>query len=284
MWYRRSSCHPAMRAARQWVLAGSVSALACALGYGLGLSVLVNWLVEAHRESEGLDGVGVLREHAAELLVFRYAAVDPSTRALRWDYIFEMTWLGVSLALVLFAAATVGLLAARHGASVFVPIRLRNVPREDMALIRARWKRVVRSSAPRAWLVAIVGLGIGLSGSFVGACSAAWSYELRLEAAWARGAPQTARMPHPIAGPFAFVDGAWVVGGTALAAGLMTAVPARRRLRRTGEFAVRWCRCCGFPAPTQWRTRHGDPAIRPGPVEPGRCPECGSQRHHPAEG
>jgi hypothetical protein len=263
----------AMLAARWQLCAGTLLAISVALGYGLGTALVVFRLMEGEREG------GSFSPHAygAELILYRYGEFDPSVFADRRDFLATIAGTWVMCLLAVLVASLAGLWAARHGERALIPMRLRNLPPMAMPEARTIWRRAVRVSVPRAGLLAIVGLALGFSGAWVGEGSASLAYQLRVEAAWRRGAPQTAAHPRPICGPFAWADGAWVMGGTWLAAALSAAIPARRRLMRTGELAARWCPSCGYPRPAL-----SVPLAAP-PAEGGsdggghrRCPECGT--------
>lgn len=239
-------------------------AFGAAVGYGVGMALVVFRLLEGEKE-RGLFGP---HPYSAELLHSRYPAFDPTTFGDRADFLATAAGMWLACLLVILTAALAGGWAARRAWRALIPMKLRNTPPNDMPEVRAAWRYAVAESATRAWVLLVIGTGVGFTGAWVGEWSASFEYHLRQEAAWKRGAPQTAATPVAIAGPFGWADGAWVVGGTWLTAVLGAAIPARCRLRRTGVLAARWCPWCGYPAAPGGR--RGDP-IATGQ----RCSECG---------
>lgn len=269
----RASTSISFRLTARWLLrAVSLLALGAAFGYALGLATVILRLKLAEMaQARATSGVpvqtGLLASHSSDLLLYRYSDLDPYFYASIEDFFLNgVLQNGISSTFLLFFVVFVGLLAARQGERVLAPMRFHNVPREDIAGIQAIWRNAIQTSSPRAWLIALTGLCIGFSGAWAGAWSSA------LESAWWTGPPRKQLAPGQIMLPFRLWDGVWVLGGTALAALLLAAVPARRRLIRTGELARRFCVDCGYPRPatsTQTGTCNGGGSV------PELCPECG---------
>ncbi len=260
------------RLASRWqVRVVSLLAVGAAVGNGLGLTTLIlriNW-AEMARERAG-SGLpvqpGLLPRYSSELILYRYSHLDPYFYGGFGDFLLEgVVPYGITSTILLLVFDFVGHWAARHGERMLAPMRFHNVPREDIAGIRAIWQNAIQTSMPRTWLIALLGFGIGFSGAWVGAWMSVWEF------AWWPNTPRW-QNPPPIITHFGIVDGVWVLGGTAFAAVLLAAIPARRSLIRSGELARRFCLACGYPRPAA--------SLTASPPEPNNssddlCPECG---------
>jgi hypothetical protein len=282
-------------AARSSLRAAVVLGTCVACGYAAGLALVVFTLsqIDTRRPQPGF------LLFLERILYSRYGDLDPRNTGdcslllstgdrivVSHPYSFLLIILGsgIVILLLLLAAALGGMLVAYHGTRVFIPMSLRNTPAAETDRVRALWRRALRISMPRARVLALLGLGLGFSGAWVGMISSALACRLHEEIDWRWNAtPLPPWSPRPVLGPFAWVDGFWVIGGTWLAPILLAALPARRRLRHSPELIARWCPSCGYP-------NHASPSASPAPVTapapPHRCPECGAQLpipdHEPA--